>query len=225
MRGLRSKLTFANVCSFLALVIALGTGGAYAANTVGSEDVIDNSLLTVDIKNNQIRGADVRDDTLAGGGLTAADLAPNSAGLAELDPAAFQADDISPTGLFNRYQIAIDAIQGNEVQDETLTGADVANGTLNDEDIGQASFVNFTGQIGTIQAHDCVYKRVEGLPVDNDDHLVLTPEVTTSKGELIYLPKWDASEGGNMFIQVCNLTNAAVNDGNTQFNLLEIDAQ
>ena len=41
---LRSRLTFANVCSFLALTIALGTGGAYAANTVGSDDIIDEQM-------------------------------------------------------------------------------------------------------------------------------------------------------------------------------------
>ena len=29
----RSRLTFANVCSLFALLIALGTGSAYAANT------------------------------------------------------------------------------------------------------------------------------------------------------------------------------------------------
>jgi hypothetical protein len=32
---LRRRLTFANVCSALALFVALGTGGAYAANTIG----------------------------------------------------------------------------------------------------------------------------------------------------------------------------------------------
>jgi hypothetical protein len=33
---IRRGLTFANVCSFLALVIALGAGTAYAANSVTS---------------------------------------------------------------------------------------------------------------------------------------------------------------------------------------------
>jgi hypothetical protein len=83
MSRVRRKLTFANVCSFLALVIALGTGGAYAANTIGSGDVIDESLLSqdikngeigsVDLKNNATGSADVRNETLTG-----ADIADQS---------------------------------------------------------------------------------------------------------------------------------------------------
>ena len=37
-------LTFSNVCSFLALTIALGTGTAYAANTVFSTDIVDGEV-------------------------------------------------------------------------------------------------------------------------------------------------------------------------------------
>ena len=48
---LRRGFTFANVCSCIALIVALGTGGAYAANTVGSDDIIDESIQSVDIKN------------------------------------------------------------------------------------------------------------------------------------------------------------------------------
>ena len=46
---LRGRLTFANVCSFLALLIALGTGSAYAANTVFSTDIVDGEVKTADI--------------------------------------------------------------------------------------------------------------------------------------------------------------------------------
>ena len=49
---LRARLTFANVCSFLALLIALGTGSAYAANTVFSDDIVNGEVKTADIDNN-----------------------------------------------------------------------------------------------------------------------------------------------------------------------------
>ena len=42
---LRSRLTYANVASSIALFIALGTGGAYAADTIGSSDIINESIL------------------------------------------------------------------------------------------------------------------------------------------------------------------------------------
>ena len=50
----RSRLTFANVCSLLALLIALGTGSAYAANTVFSTDIVDGEVKTADIANNAV---------------------------------------------------------------------------------------------------------------------------------------------------------------------------
>ena len=51
---LRPRVTFANVCSFLALLIALGTGSAYAANTVFSTDIVDGEVKTADIANNAV---------------------------------------------------------------------------------------------------------------------------------------------------------------------------
>src|SRR3954452_4482867 len=58
-RRLRRRLTFANVCSMIALTVAVGTGGAYAANTIGSDDIIDESIQSVDIKNGQVKTADI----------------------------------------------------------------------------------------------------------------------------------------------------------------------
>ena len=46
---LKRSLTFANVCSFLALFVAVSTGGAFAANTVFSTDIVDGEVKTEDI--------------------------------------------------------------------------------------------------------------------------------------------------------------------------------
>jgi hypothetical protein len=80
LRRLRRRLTFANICSALALFIALGTGGAYAANTIGSADVIDNSLLSQDIRNGTLTADDVANESLGtnrikNGSLLGVDLA------------------------------------------------------------------------------------------------------------------------------------------------------
>ena len=45
---MRKHLTFANVCSLLALFIALGTGAAYAANTVFSTDIVNGEVKSVE---------------------------------------------------------------------------------------------------------------------------------------------------------------------------------
>jgi hypothetical protein len=72
----RRKLTFANVCSLLALLIALGTGSAYAANTIFSSDIADGEVKTADLAINsvrstkiatgQVQSTDVKDGSLTG---------------------------------------------------------------------------------------------------------------------------------------------------------------
>jgi hypothetical protein len=59
------KLTYANVTSTLALFLALG-GVSYAAFSVGSAQIRDNSVRTQDLRNNNIRSRDVRNRTLVG---------------------------------------------------------------------------------------------------------------------------------------------------------------
>ena len=39
----------------LALFLVLAGGTAYAANTIGSSDIIDESILSRDVKNGQVR--------------------------------------------------------------------------------------------------------------------------------------------------------------------------
>src|SRR4029079_4729531 len=79
----RSRLTYANVASSLALFLAVATGGAYAANTVGSADIIDESLLSQDIKNGEVKNADlavvsIASTRLANGSIQNGDLGPDS---------------------------------------------------------------------------------------------------------------------------------------------------
>ena len=98
MRRIRSRLTYANVMSTLAVVLALGGGAAYAANTVSSPDIVDNQVYSADVRNDGLSGgglaaqdlqagavgtSEVLNDTLAGGGLSAADLRSRSVGPSE----------------------------------------------------------------------------------------------------------------------------------------------
>ena len=59
----RSRLTFANVVSVIALFVALG-GSSYAALTITGRNVPRNALTGADIKN--LTGADVRNNSLDG---------------------------------------------------------------------------------------------------------------------------------------------------------------
>jgi len=87
---LRRKMTYANVASTLALVLAASGGVAYAANTIYSADIVDGQVKRVDIGNgavnsgkvgdNSLTGIDILESTLSGvnadtvGGYTAGDL-------------------------------------------------------------------------------------------------------------------------------------------------------
>jgi hypothetical protein len=63
----------------LALFLVIAGGTAYAANTVGSSDIIDESILSQDIKDSQVKTADlvnnaVRSNKVADESLTGADI-------------------------------------------------------------------------------------------------------------------------------------------------------
>jgi hypothetical protein len=70
---LRSRVTYANLTSTLALVLALSTGGAYAAATIGAADIKDDAVKTRHIADGQVRKPDLRD-----GAVSRAKLAPSA---------------------------------------------------------------------------------------------------------------------------------------------------
>ena len=64
LRKLSRRVSYANVMSTIAVFVAVGTGGAYAANTIGSTDIIDGQVKSVDIGNGEVNSADVKDESL-----------------------------------------------------------------------------------------------------------------------------------------------------------------
>lgn len=68
------RVSYANVASTLALVVAVSSGGAYAAglakNSVGSKQIKNHAVKAIDLKAGSVGG-----DAVANGSLTAADLA------------------------------------------------------------------------------------------------------------------------------------------------------
>jgi hypothetical protein len=72
---MREHLTYANVVATVCLVLILGGGVAYAANTVFSGDIVNGEVKTADIGTDEVRSVDVRNDNLSGGGLRGVDIA------------------------------------------------------------------------------------------------------------------------------------------------------
>ncbi len=76
--------------------------------------------------------------------------------------------------------------------------------------------------IGNVPANSCRDRRIIGAGALGD-HLLLTARWGTSNPDLNYTAKYDGTDEAAV-ITVCNPTNAAIDDGNTHFNLLVTDA-
>ncbi len=69
---LRHRLTYANVMSTIAVFGVLAGGGAYAASTIGPEDIKTNAVRSPHIKSGEVKTPD-----LANGAVTTGKLAPS----------------------------------------------------------------------------------------------------------------------------------------------------
>jgi hypothetical protein len=73
-------MTYANVASTLALVLALSGGAAYAANTIYSADIVDGQVKRPDIGANAVTSGKVGDDSLTGADILESTLLGVNAG-------------------------------------------------------------------------------------------------------------------------------------------------
>ena len=96
MRNLRLP-HHATVAAYLGLFVALATGGAYAANTVFSTDIVDGQVKTVDLAN-----AAVATDKLANGAVTS--------------------DKVKDDALQGR-DVLDNSLKGADIDESTLSGA------------------------------------------------------------------------------------------------------
>jgi len=105
-----------------------------------------------------------------------------------------------------------------------LTGAEIVDGSLNDEDVGSVTLVNFLATIGPLPAGNCFDQPVTGIPVKGD-HVLLTPSRADADFALHYSALFDP--GDDFFwIRTCNpRSSGTIDDGTTHFNALIIDAQ
>jgi hypothetical protein len=135
MSWIRSRLTYANVVSTLALFLAVSAGGAYAANTIGSSDIIDESLLSQDIKNGEVKNADLAENSitstrLANGSIQNSDLGPDAVTTSKIKAGNVDSTDLADNAV-TTAKIANGQVGSADVANNTLTGADVNESSLN----------------------------------------------------------------------------------------------
>jgi hypothetical protein len=99
---MRGRLTYANVMSTIAVFMAMGLGGAWAAthlkkNSVSSKQVKNESILSKDLKDGKaVTGGDVTDGSIA-----SADLADGSVGSAKLADGSVGSAKLAPDEPFH----------------------------------------------------------------------------------------------------------------------------
>jgi hypothetical protein len=102
-----------DVMAAIACFVALGTGTAYAANTVRTGDIVDNEVFTTD----------VRDDHLGYGGLTHPDLGPGSVRASEISDGTLNDEDIAPPGgAFVHFEANIGIVGAHNCAVRGVTG-------------------------------------------------------------------------------------------------------
>lgn len=119
MSGFRRHLTYANVISTLALLLALGLGTSYAANrlapkSVGEPQLRPGAVTAQKIRKNavtapKIKAAAVKQGKIAGGAVTGDKIAP---------------------GVVDSSKIPSGAITPDKIPDDSLTGSKVDEVTL-----------------------------------------------------------------------------------------------
>jgi hypothetical protein len=232
-RTLLRGLSFANVCSFLALFIALSMGTAYAADTIFSTDIVDGEVKTADladngvttqkIGNNQVYTFDVRDDTQNNGGLTAADLQADSVTSSEILDATITSADVLDgsltgtdvasssltgsdilAGSIGTSDLATSSITGSLIASSAVTTSDIANRTVNMDDIDGADRSGSI-DVGAIANGRCTTITGSVTGTEPGDAVVLTTNGSLPNGMTVSAQRalTDA-----VHIKVCNLTGA-----------------
>ncbi len=114
------RLTYANVTATLALVIAIGTGGAYAASklpdrSVGEFQLRPGAVTAEKIRKNavtapKIKAEAIKQGKIASGSITAAKMTQGSVASSAIQGSSITNEKLAP-----------DAVTGDKVQENTLT--------------------------------------------------------------------------------------------------------
>ena len=101
-------------------------------------------LFNDDIVNDEVTTLDVRDDNLGFGGFDSQDLGPGSVRKLRSPDDSLTSADIKNSSLTGGDLVDL-TVRGNDIGFNTITGENVLDGPLEDQDLGVA-FVNFTAR-------------------------------------------------------------------------------
>jgi hypothetical protein len=144
-----SHLTYANVMSTIAVLLVVGGGTAYAANTVFSADIVNGEVKTADIGLDQVTSS-----RIAPGAVFGSDLQADS-----VTSAKVLIDSLTSADL------AADSVTASEVLDGSLAGADIANSSLTGDDVASSSLTGIDIASGSLTSSDILDESLDGTEI------------------------------------------------------------
>jgi hypothetical protein len=133
MNSIRTRLTYANVMSTIAVFLVLGGGAAFAAaqlgkNTVGTKQLKKNAVTAAKIKSGAVNSAKVAD-----GSLTGVDIADGSIGGGDIADLAISTAKLGDNSV-NSAKVQDKSLKGGDIADGSITGTQISEGTLKNID-------------------------------------------------------------------------------------------
>lgn len=134
LRRVLRRPSHGTIVAYLALFVAVSTGGAWAATKIGASAIKDNAIRSRAIKDGQVKTRDLHRRSV-----TASKLAANAVGNSALAPDAVTGDKVRDgslggadlgDGSIGNAKLAPNAVTGDKVADNSLTGADINESTL-----------------------------------------------------------------------------------------------
>lgn len=125
MQWIRSRLTFANVTSMIALFVALGgTSYALAANSIGAREIKKNGVKASEIARNAVGASEVRSNSVAGG-----DVADGTIGSLDIGDNAITGSELAANSV-GAGETAANSVGSEEVVNGSLGATDLVAGLL-----------------------------------------------------------------------------------------------
>jgi hypothetical protein len=133
------------VVSYLALFVALGGSTAYAANTIGSDDVIDESLLSQDIKDGEVKTSDLKNSSVTSlkinnGSVLNAEIASNAVTGSKIASGAVTTGKLGATSV-TVSKLAPDALTRIDALPDVLPPGHTVRGTYGARQVADSATV------------------------------------------------------------------------------------
>ena len=142
----------------LALLIALGTGSAYAANTVFSADIVDGEVKTVDLGTNAVRSTKIRNEQVLN-----QDLGVGAVNSASVLDESLHANDLSAFSV-GSTEIATNAVNATEIADNSIDTGEIVDHSIGDVDLADGAVgLKVNADISDTPSNTNVLKSAEAI--------------------------------------------------------------